>query len=311
MSTPSNPVPGSSLPPQAPAPVLIPETQSFYWCVKREFWEHRYLYIAPLSVVALFQAGFLISLAHLPAKMRAASALEPMKQHEIIQQPYNFAALLLMATFIFVAFFYCLDALYGERRDRSILFWKSLPVSDLTTILAKAVIPMFVLPVITFTITVVTQLIMLLLSSVVLAGSGVSVTMLWNHVPFFQMSVMLFYHLLGMHGLYYAPIYCWLLLVSCWARRAPFLWASLPLLAVGIVEKIAFNTSYLGLLLQYRFMGGPDAINYPAKATDPMHDMTILPLARFLTSPGLWIGLSVAGAFLAGAVRLRRYREPI
>ena len=311
MSTSSNPVPESPVPIQAVAPTPIPKTRSFYWCVRREFWEHRSLYIAPLAVVGLFQAGFLISLIHLPAKIRAASALEPMKQHEMIQQPYNFAALLLMATFIFVAFFYCLDALYGERRDRGILFWKSLPVSDLTTVLSKAIIPLFILPLFIFAITVVTQLIMLLLSSAVLVGSGQSFTMLWNHVPFLQMSVMLLYHLLAMHGLYYAPIYGWLLLVSCWARRAPFLWASLPLLAVGIVEKIAFNTSHFGLLLQYRFVGGPDAINYPAKATDPMQGMTMLPLGKFLVSSGLWIGLVVAAAFLAGAVRLRRNREPI
>ena len=311
MSMPFNPVPETPSPSQAIAPVLIPKKQSFYWCVKREFWEHRYLYIAPLAFAVLAQVGFLISLIHLPVRMRAASALEPMKQHEMIQRPYNFVALLFMATFIFVAFFYCLDALYGERRDRSILFWKSLPVSDLMTVLSKAVIPIFILPLLTFTITFVMQVIMLLLSSAVIAGSGQSVAMFWNHVPFVQMSVMLLYHLLAMHGLYYAPIYCWLLLVSCWARRAPFLWASLPLFAVGIVEKIAFNTSYFGLLLQYRFMGGPDAISFPAKATDPMQGMTILPLGRFLISPGLWIGLVVAAAFLAGAVRLRRYREPI
>ena len=58
--------------------------------------------------------------------------------------------------------FYCLDALYGERRDRSILFWKSLPVSDLTTVLSKASIPIVVLPLLTFAVTVATQLIMLL-----------------------------------------------------------------------------------------------------------------------------------------------------
>src|SRR3974390_3387579 len=106
-----------------------------------------------------------------------------------IQQPYNIAALLFMATFIFVAFFYCLDALYGERRDRSILFWKSLPVSDLTTVLSKASIPLFVLPLLAFTLTVVLQLIMLVLSSVVLLVSGISPTILWSHVPLFQMSL--------------------------------------------------------------------------------------------------------------------------
>ena len=90
--------------------------------------------------------------------MRAALALDPAQQHDTIEQPYDVAALLLMVTAFIVAVFYCLDALHGERRDRSILFWKSLPVSDLTTVLSKASIPLVVLPLIIFAITVAPQL---------------------------------------------------------------------------------------------------------------------------------------------------------
>ena len=75
-----------------------------------------------------------------------------------------------------VGVFYCLDALHGERRDRSILFWKSLPVSDLTTVLSKASIPLVILPLITFAIVIATQLIMLLLSSAAMLISGLSAT---------------------------------------------------------------------------------------------------------------------------------------
>ena len=102
--------------------------------------------------------------------MRAALALNPMQQRNLIEKPYDFAALLIMVTTFIVGVFYCLDALYGERRDRSILFWKSLPVSDLTTVLSKASIPLVILPLLTFAITVATQWIMLLLSTAVLAG---------------------------------------------------------------------------------------------------------------------------------------------
>ncbi len=105
--------------------------------------------------------------------------------------------------------FYCLDALHGERRDRSILFWKSLPVSDLTTVLSKASIPLVVLPLLAFAITVVTQCIMLLLSSAVLLASGLSVATLWTQLSLFQMSLMLLYHLVTVHALWHAPIY-WL-----------------------------------------------------------------------------------------------------
>ena len=310
MSTHSNAMPGSRLESRAVAPSLIPATRLMYWSVQRELWEYRSIYIAPLGVAALFLLGFLISTVHLANKMRAALTLDPMQQQAFIQQPYEFAALLIMGTTFLVAIFYCLDALHGERRDRSILFWKSLPVSDLTTVLSKASIPLVVLPLITFVVTVVTQWIVLLLSIVVLSRSGLA-AMLWTRVPLFQMWVGVFFHLVTVHSLYYSPIFAWLLLVSAWARRAPFLWASLPLLAIGVVEKIAFNTTYFSTILMNRLSGGLDATPYPMPAGMPMHLMTQLNLGYFLSSPGLWIGLAVTAAFLAAAVRLRRYQGPI
>jgi len=310
MNTQSNAMPETPLDPQVPAPAVISATRRMYWSVRRELWESRSIYIAPLAVAGLILVGFLISTIHLPDKMRAALALNPMQQHELIQQPYNFAALLIMGTTFIVAVFYCLDALHGERRDRSILFWKSLPVSDLTTVLSKASIPLVILPLVTFAITVVTQWIMLLLSTAVLLGSGVSVAPLWTHLSLFHMSLMLLYHLLAIHALWYAPIFGWLLLVSGWARRMPFLWAALPLLVVGFVEKIAFNTSHFAAMFGQRITGdsGHAASNAGGMSMDSM--MQVTP-GQFLLSPGLWIGLAVAALFLAAAVRVRRYREPI
>lgn len=306
MNTPSNAMPESPLESQVIAPAVISATRRMYWSVRRELWESRSIYIAPLAVAALILFGFLISTVHLPDKMRAALTLNPMRQHELIEQPYTFAALLLMFTTFVVGVFYCVDALQGERRDRSILFWKSLPVSDLMTVLSKASIPFVVLPLVTFAVTVVTQGIMLLLGSARLLGTGLSV---WSHVSFWQMAWILFYHLVVGHGLWYAPIWGWLLLVSAWSRRTPYLWATLPLLAVGLVEKIAFNTSHFGGWLAYRFMGGPEGMP-PRNTAMTMTALTPTP-AQFFASPGFWFGLALAAAFLAAAVRLRRYREPI
>ncbi|MBZ5647113.1 MAG: ABC transporter permease [Acidobacteriia bacterium] len=284
----------------------IPPMRLLYWSVRRELWENRYLYLAPLAVAALILVGFAFGLVHLPDKLRAASALDAMQQHERIEQPYTFAALLLMFTTIVVGIFYCLDALYGERRDRSVLFWKSLPVSDLTTVLAKASIPLVVLPLLTFVVTVATQVDMLLLAGARLMGTGLSV---WSHLSFGQMSWILFYHLVVGHGFSYAPFWGWLLLCSAWSKRAPLLWATLPLLAVGLVEKIAFNTAHFGHWLAYRFAGGPAAM--------PAHDtpMTIAALTptpmQFLASPDFWFGLALTAVFLVAAVRLRRSQGPI
>jgi len=288
------------------APANVVPLRRFSWSVRRELWENRYLYVAPLAVAALVVVGFALGLIHLPDKLRAASTLDAMRQHERIEQPYTFAALLLMFTTFLIGVFYCLDALYGERRDRSILFWKSLPVSDLTIVLSKASIPFVVIPLGTWVITVVTQAIMLLLAGGRLMGTGLSV---WSLVPFGQMASMLFYHLVVVHGLWYAPIWAWLLLCSAWSRRTPYLWATLPLLAVGLVEKIAFNTSHFGGWLASRFMGGPGGM--PHHNTSMTMAALTPPPAQFLASPGFWLGLALAAAFLAAAVRLRRYQAPI
>jgi ABC-2 type transport system permease protein len=289
---------------------VISPGRRIYWSVQRELWENRSLYLAPLAVAALFIVGYLISTMRLVSKIHAGWGLKPWQQQQALEQPYTFAALFIMGTTFIVSVFYCLDALHGERRDRSILFWKSLPVSDLTTVLSKAGIALVVLPLLTFAITVVTWWVTLLLSSLILLAGGQSVADLWSHLPLFQMSVMLLYHLLAYHSLWWAPLYAWLFLVSAWARRAPFLWAVIPPIAIAVVEKIAFNTSHFASMLGRRFSGGGQSAGF-----EPGH-MSMVPLSelgvgQFLVSPGLWSGLLVAGVFLVLAVRLRRSREPI
>jgi ABC-2 type transport system permease protein len=293
--------------PAAPASLFSP-TRPFYWSVRRELWEFRSIYLAPLIVAAVFLFGFMISMVHLPAKLRG---LDPMKQHELMQKPYIFVAGVIMAATFLVAVFYCLETLYGERRDRSILFWKSLPVSDFTAVLSKASIPLVILPMLTFAITVATQFLMALLNSAVLLGSGHSATMLWDHLSLFQMWMMLLYHLVAIHALWFAPFYGWMLLVSAWARRAPLLWATIPLLAIFVVEKIAFNTSYLPALLGYRLGSGPEGIPFTTGGMTMDHSMPVLPPWRFLLSPGLWIGLAITTGCLLAAARIRRNRGPV
>lgn len=305
MNTPSNTVSQSPLDPQAVTPTDMLETRPLYWSIRCELWENRSIYIAPLVVAGVVLIGFLIATIG-----RAVATADPAQRAVVLAERNNFAAGVIMATAFIVGVFYCLDALHGERRDRSILFWKSLPVSDLTTVLSKASIPLVVLPLLTFAIIVVMQLIMLLLSTAVLLMSGLSVETLWTPLPLFQMSLVLLYHLVTVHVLWHAPIYAWLLLVSGWARRAVFLWAVLPVVAIQIVEKIAFNTSYIAAILGHR-LAGPEGFHFTAPGSAPRHPLMTFDPANFLSTPGLWIGLAFAAAFLAAAVRLRRYREPI
>ena len=309
MNTQSNAVP--ELPVESTVTDRRYSTRPFYWSVRRELWENRSIYIAPLIVAAVQVFGFAISAIGLAERRRAVLLLDPAQQRAAIETPYDLAAMMMIFTVFIVGVFYCLDALHGERRDRSILFWKSLPVSDFTTVLSKATIPLVVLPAISFAFVVCVQVIMLLMTSVVLIFHGMSPATTWVAFPVFQNWLVLLYGLVAI-ALWHLPIYGWLLLVSGWARRATFLWAVLPLLAIGILEKIAFNTSYFASMVKHRLLGfAPGAFDFQAHTRSTIDSLAQLTPGKYLSTPGLWIGLFVAAAFLAGAVRLRRYRGPI
>jgi ABC-2 type transport system permease protein len=310
MNTPSDAVPAPPLDSHPVAPAGRSATRPLYWSVRRELWENRSIYIAPLISAGVLLVGSSISAVGLPRRRRAVLLLEPLRQRAHIEIPYDIAVHMIMMTGFLVLLFYCLDALYGERRDRSIFFWKSLPVSDLTTVLSKATIPLVVMPLLTFAITVVTQAIMLLVSTVVLRMNGMSPATP-SQLPLFQSWPGLLYALVAM-TLWDAPLHGWLLLVSAWSRRAPFLWAMLPPLALVALEKIAFQTTYFAAFLKYRGVGWATE----AFASHPRGTLLIDPLnplapAKFLSSPGLWLGLAFAVVCLAAAARLRRYRGPL
>jgi ABC-2 type transport system permease protein len=310
MSTLANTAPES--PKEAPAVEARPlsPTRPLYWSVRREVWENRSISLAPLAAAAVFLLGFAFSTFGLPDRRRGVLLLEPAQQRAAIEKPYDVAAMMIMVTAILVGVFYCLDALHGERRDRSILFWKSLPVSDLTAVLAKASIPLAVLPLLTFAITLATQLAMLLLSTAILLVNGLPPAT-WRQLPLLESSLVQLYGLVVL-ALWHAPIYGWLLLVSGWARRATVLWAVLPPLALVAVEKAALDTSHVASFLGYRLVGGvARAFAFGPRGGVPVESLAQLTPGRFLTSPGLWLGLLAAAAFLAAATRLRRHREPI
>jgi len=294
------------------APAALRATRPLYWSVRRELWENRSIYIGPLVGAAVNMLAFLFTLIHLPRSMRALAAGDSTQQGDLVM-PYGHATMLVTLAAFVVGVLYCLDALYGERRDRSVLFWKSLPVSDLTAVLAKASIPLLVLPLIVFAVTAATHLIMLLVSTGVLLVSGGDVAMLWARLPFVQVELVTPYALIVM-ALWLAPIYGWLLLVSAWARRAALLWALFPPIAICAFEKIAFNTAHCASLLGYRFVGW---FTQAFAAVPPDHvDPHFIPLpelapGQFLTTAGLWVGLLFAAMFLAAAVRLRRDRGAI
>ena len=308
MNTQSNPM-AETLTSAAASPASTSVTRPFYWSVRRELWENRWIYLAPMGVAAVFLFGFLISMIHLPGRMRGMSI--GLHYREAIAAPYDIVAGLMMLTTILVNVFYCADALYGERRDRSILFWKSMPVSDLTTVLAKASIPLIIVPLLACATAIAVQFVMLLLSTAVMLASGLNVSPLWTELSFFRMSLLLLYHVFTAHTLWPAPVYCWLLLVSGWARRATLLWAALPVVAIGGLEAIVFRTWHFAALVGTRLIGAAPAIDFGSPDIFPTNPMTHITPLNFLSSPELWLGLAISAVFLAAAVRLRRYQGAI
>lgn len=279
------------------------------WLVRRELWEHRSIYVAPASV-ALFAglAHFVSSLStadgRRDATLAGADGSLPFALH------YQASIGVLVVAGLVVGALYCLDAMQGERRDRSILFWKSLPVSDLQTVLSKLAIPAVVMPVMLLGLAVLMNLLMVALQSLAWMLTGYDPRELWARLDLGGLWIALSGGLLFM-SFWYAPLWGWLLLVSAWARRAVIPWALAPFAAFLIVEHIVLAHSHIhwalerwlagGVLQPYTTRGdGRSWIGGPAD---------IQPL-DLLGLPQLWIGLAVAALFILLAVRVRRSRVP-
>ncbi len=273
------------------------ETRPLYWSIRRELWENRSIYIAPLIVTGVVLFGTFMS-----TLMAAATG----PGGKPISKPIGMAPAPIMLTTFIVGFFYAVEALYGERRERSILFFKSLPVSDVTTVLSKAVIPLVVLPSIALILSAIAQLILLPVAILGSLSRGATGAQLSAVLP----EPVIMVYGMTIHTLWFAPIFCYLLLVSAWAKRAPILWALLPPLMIAGLERMTFNTWYFMNMLQYRMSGAIREGFAKKPGTNSPRFAELAPL-DFLSAPGLWVGLMFAAACLVAAVRLRRSREPI
>lgn len=287
----------------------LPWTRVFYWSVRRELWEHRAVLMAPAVIGAVALVGALLSTFRLPAALRSLEAGSA-KDGDMLMASYSFMALAVLLTGLLVAAFYSLGALQGERRDRSLLFWKSLPVSDRMTVLSKAAVPLVVTPVVTFAVIFAAQLLMLVWSTAVTVANGISAAVLWKHADLTTMWVVLPYGLI-VNALWQAPVFAWFLLVSAWARRTPILWALAPFAIPAILEGLAFRTSHIGGFIGERLLGGfAQAFSVDGKAEAAIDNIGQVAPLRVLAQPDLWLGFLFAAVFLAAAIWLRRRREP-
>ena len=218
--------------------------------------------------------------------------------------------------------FYALDSLYAERKDRSILFWRSIPVTDSETVISKLLTALLVIPLVSFVLIVVTHLAVLLITSVWIGVRGGNAWhLIWASAPFFDNWTATLIFLLAL-PLWLSPFVGWFLFVSAFAKRSPFLTAFLPLAILPLVEKMLFNTGVFAEAFFVRSVKIPlfieldtlerlfeEGDHFAMIEAARLSLLDLMDLGGFLLNPGLWLGIVVCGLFTAAAVYVRRYRD--
>lgn len=290
------------------------------WLVRREFWENRAIWLIPAVL------GGLLVLASLFGGYQVLGAVDLATVRAVVQAGALDGMVLIAVTFFVVmsiySTWYLLDCLYADRRDRSILFWKSMPISDTATVACKLGTALIVIPLLYFVLADLTTLIMAFIISV-RANSYID-SSLWRGGLWLQIQALWLY-LIVTAGIWYLPVAAWLLVVSAWARRAVMLWSILPPLALVIAERVFLGTHVIAGQLAAR-LGGyfahalqytPGAANWVT--TEIGHDTINTPVSviqflnpgGFFSSSDTWIGAAVGAALIVGAIQLRMRRTEI
>ena len=276
--------------------------------IKREIWEHRSIYITPAAIAVIMLLLALtgqvaISALGAPVDLAMMSANElPPEAHKAI-----------------LTIFYSLDSLYAERKDKSILFWRSLPVTDAETVVSKLLVAVIVIPLVTFVAIAVTQILSLIFASIWLKAEGGNAGLLiWQSLDLIDIWGGTFIFIMAL-PMWLAPFVGWYLFVSAWAKRMPLLIAFLPYFILPMIEKIVFGTGILADAFFERtaslplFSIGDNTFAMFELEEIPDADIIsllgVIDVGKFLASPSLWGGLVVCGLFTFAAIYVRRYRD--
>ena len=298
--------------------------------VRREIWEHRSIWITPAAVasvvtfivIAMVIMTTAIGEAFNPdfEKIIDATVPDAIRRAALAGILIGNTTVFLMAMWFLTAF-YCLDALYADRKDKSILFWRSLPITDAETVVSKLLTAFIAIPLATMAAVIVSNLLNLIVMSVWLATAGVNpFRMIWGVVPLFDTWAAVFTVLLAV-PIWVAPLLGWFLFISAWAKRGPFLRAVLPIAILPILEYIVFKSWTLGeaILNRLRLDTMPifDDVKKVGFGDDDLQSMLTenvslvswLDYGSFASSIEVWSGLIVCGLFASAAIYMRRYRD--
>ncbi|RJG10780.1 hypothetical protein [Massilia cavernae] len=316
------------------------------WLVQREFWEHKgSIFWAPIAVAAAIVVfigstvvyainkgrfgGQITVNGHMADMTVAFNSLTPEQQQMFVtamSSGYIAASAPLFIMLSVIVFFYCLSAMFEERRDRSILFWKSLPVSDQQTVLSKLVIAICVAPLITIAVATFASVLILLVTCTALAFGGVNLFATVLSTPAVYLAPLQILGLLPVYALWALPTVGWLLMVSAWAKSKVFLWAvGTPVIAIIIVKwanqlmGVGINADWfiqnvvarglLGLVPGAWF--GFEQINPDLISAGKHIDTSSVFVQSWmtLTGPSVWIGAIAGAAMIFATMRLRRWKD--
>ncbi len=189
-----------------------------------------------------------------------------------------------------IVFYYFLGALYDDRKDRSILFWRSLPISEWQSTCAKSFAGIFIAPLCTWICIIALELLLLIYITVAATILHLSpISALWSP----SMILGTWVHILGMlylQALWLFPLFGWCLLCSAYAKKLPFLCAIIPIVVLVIIEAIFTHHSYIARYVGSRFFNALGTINHH-----------YLPLKMY----SLYWSLPVGAALMAAATYLR------
>jgi ABC-2 type transport system permease protein len=297
--------------------------------LKRELWEHRSIYVTPAVVallVALLSVTGQVAVSSLDQAVDiailGASNLGERERAAAISVVMTGVAGFFVLAMSVLTVFYTLDALYAERKDRSILFWRSLPCTDAETVLSKLLTALFVIPLVTFLAVAATHLVVLAISSAWIGIRGGSAWhLIWTAAPLVGNWTATLVFLVAL-PLWLSPFIGWFLFVSAFARRSPLLLGFLPILILPMLEKSLIGTSLFADAFFARtaslplFRGMHTAhFVFPEGETPRLAEgatgslLSLLDLSRFFGSASLWLGLIVCGIFTGAAIYVRRYRD--
>ncbi len=210
----------------------------------------------------------------------------------------------MLVVLVLVTVNYLLGCLYNDRKDRSILFWKSMPVSEWEEVLARLAVALVAAPAVFIAVSMLLQVVFILLAMLLVWRMEMDpfATILGN----LSAGDLVLQQVGGwlLTALWVAPVYGWLMLASAWARRSPFLAAVAPVVGLIIVESILFGTNVVVSAVSNHiphYIGGHSAVGFYFDS-------------RFwagLDYTSLLGGLAFAAATVAGSVYLRRYRFDI